>query len=306
MELARRNNGFRKVAKWIVGAVVVAGASSVNVLCDEVSEPQEAEVAKVNTESNLKKQDEEIREIMKDEFNEVIGRLPHDPAAVAIVNSRGKSFTNQDIYELIDHDIFLGFLSITLTEDQKQRVRERIVELNRQEMLDAISFFDQLLSELPAELAQEASKYSYLSELPEDLANAVKNYVKALNDRIEEQKSKIREEELQKVVDKMQKEGKQNMGKAGKMNGPMPPMNEPMPPMNGPMPPMNGPMPPMNGPMAPMNGPMAPMNGPMAPSEKDTQHNGIRDADITDGSMGKNPSENEDKKTKSKPWYKFW
>eukprot|EP00371_Babesia_bovis_P003045 XP_001611692.1 hypothetical protein [Babesia bovis T2Bo] len=35
------------------------------------------------------------------------------------------------------------------------------------------------------------------------------------------------------------------------------------------------------------------------------QHDGIKEPSRTDRSMGKNPSENEDKKPKSKPWYKF-
>ncbi|EDO08122.1 hypothetical protein BBOV_III005590 [Babesia bovis T2Bo] len=35
MELPRRNNGFRKVAKWIVGAAVVAGASHGIVMAQE-------------------------------------------------------------------------------------------------------------------------------------------------------------------------------------------------------------------------------------------------------------------------------
>nr|AVV63191.1 spherical body protein 2 truncated copy 11 [Babesia bovis] len=278
MEVARRNNGFRKVAKWIVGAVVVAGAASGNVLCDEVSEPQEAEVGEVNTESNVNGEDKAMSNIEDDDFDAVIGRLPHDPSAVAIVNSRGKSFTNQDIYGLINHDIRLGVLSIKLSEEEIPRVRERMVELRRKKLLDAISFFDQLLSELPAELAQEASKYSYLSELPEDLTNAVEDYVKALNDRIEAEQDKIREAEMEKMFEKMKEEGAQNMGGAVTTNGPMPPTNGPMPPTNGPMP----------------------------PSVQGTQDNGIRDANITDGSMGKNPSENEDTKPKSKPWYKFW
>nr|BAN65189.1 spherical body protein 2 truncated copy 5 [Babesia bovis] len=74
-------------------------------------------------------------------------------------------------------------------------------------------FFDQLLSELPADLAQEASKYSYLSEVPEDLANALEEYVKVLNDRIEEELDKIREAEMNEMLkemdEKMKKERKE-------------------------------------------------------------------------------------------------
>ncbi|EDO08145.1 Spherical Body Protein 2 truncated copy 4 (SBP2) [Babesia bovis T2Bo] len=207
MEVARRNNGFRKVAKWIVGAAVVAGAASGNVLCDEVSEPKNGEVDEVKSEVNVNEEDEELRKIIDDQFQEVIGRLPHDPSAVAIVNSRGKSFTNQDIYGLIDHDLYLGLVTRTLSEEEKPKIREGIVELRREKLLDAISFFDQLLSELPADLAQEASKYSYLSEVPEDLANALEDYVKALNDRIEEELDKIREAEMEKMLKEQQKQG---------------------------------------------------------------------------------------------------
>ncbi|EDO08215.1 Spherical Body Protein 2 truncated copy 11 (SBP2) [Babesia bovis T2Bo] len=271
MELARRNNGFRKVAKWIVGAVVVAGAASGNVICDEVSEPQEAEV---KSEINVNGEDKAMSNIEEDDFDAVIGRLPHDPSAVAILNSRGKSFTNQDIYGLIDHDIRLGVLPIKLSEEEIPRVRERIVELRRKKLLDAISYFDQLLSELPDELAQEASKYSYLSELPEDLANALEDYVKALNDRIEAEQDKIREAEMKEMFEKMKEEGAQNMGGAGTTNVSMP------------------------------------------PSGKGEHNNEVTEANKTDGSMDQNPSENnhlkgkapenEDKKPKSKPWYKFW
>ncbi|EDO08209.1 Spherical Body Protein 2 truncated copy 8 (SBP2) [Babesia bovis T2Bo] len=285
MELARRNNGFRKVAKWIAGALVVAGAASGNVLCDEVSEPQEAEV---KSEINVNGEDKAMSNIENDDFEAIIGRLPHDPAAVAIVNSRGKSFTNQDIYGLIDHDIRLGLLSITLTEEEIPSVREGIVELRRQKLLDAISFFDQLLSELPAELAQEASKYSYLSELPEDLASALDKYVKALNDRIEKEQDKIREAEMKKMVAKWRKQ----RGRVDEEDEEEDEDDQPI------------------------KSKISAKKTRRSQQEEEEEDEDDQPIKSKISAKDQNPSENnhlkgkapenEDKKPKSKPWYKFW
>nr|AVV63190.1 spherical body protein 2 truncated copy 9 [Babesia bovis] len=215
MEVARRNNGFRKVAKWIVGALVVASASSGIVQGGRPSKPKQAEANEVKSKINVIEEKKEMPKIGDDEFQAVIGRLPHDPAAVAVVNSRGKSFTNQDIYGLIDHNLYVGFMWKKIPDENKPEIRERIVELRRKNLLDEISYFDQLLSELPADLAQEASKYSYLSELPEDLADALEDYVKALNDRIEAEQDKIREKtnkELDEMRNKDLKEAPKEQG----------------------------------------------------------------------------------------------
>nr|BAN64879.1 spherical body protein 2 truncated copy 10 (SBP2) [Babesia bovis] len=77
MELARRNNGFRKVAKWIAGALVVAGAASGN----------------VDAESHLHG-----------------GKsIPSNaPEAVVFVSSLGREYTNKEIDNLVDRSGLKG------------------------------------------------------------------------------------------------------------------------------------------------------------------------------------------------------
>nr|AVV63189.1 spherical body protein 2 truncated copy 7 [Babesia bovis] len=187
MELARRNNGFRKVAKWIVGAVVVAGAASGNVLCDEVSEPQEAEVGEVNTEVNVS---EEINTEVKDskcadvkvahaditsknhgnESGKNVAAIAQDvkisrePEAVGFVSSLGKEYTNREIDNLIDRTGLTG----------KKGVIRHMLGVRRAELLREMRKFNRILESLPEEIAVKAGAYATYDKLPADLAEKVK------------------------------------------------------------------------------------------------------------------------------------
>nr|BAN65849.1 spherical body protein 2 truncated copy 12 (SBP2) [Babesia bovis] len=153
MAITARNNGFRKVAKWIVGAVVVAGATSANVAA----------------ESHL----------------QGAKKVPfYAPEAVVFVTSLGKEYTNQDIDNLVD----CTDLECTGSVWRHEITRRRAELLYRMEKFDKL--MQQLPSDLvtaammyhtfemlPEQLAKDITRYVFnanynnlIDELPEPLA----------------------------------------------------------------------------------------------------------------------------------------
>nr|BAN64971.1 spherical body protein 2 truncated copy 2 (SBP2) [Babesia bovis] len=190
MEVARRNNGFRKVAKWIVGAAVVAGAASGNVLCDEVSEPKNGEVDEVKSEVNVS---DEINTDVKDSKSDDVTvaleditfddpkegyrktvaavtekeRLLRAPDAVIFKNVIGKTYTNKEIDDLVDRTGLKGTKGVIQHE----------LGVRRAQLLREMEKFNSVLEVLPKEIAVEAGKYPTYDKLPAALAKEVKwNY----------------------------------------------------------------------------------------------------------------------------------
>ncbi|EDO08146.1 Spherical Body Protein 2 truncated copy 5 (SBP2) [Babesia bovis T2Bo] len=187
MEVARRNNGFRKVAKWIAGAIVVAGAASGNVLCDEVSEPQEAEVAEVKSEINV---NEEINTEVKDSKRADVNvaeaditfedpgkayrrkvaavteeeKLLQAPDAVIFRNVVGRQYTNKEIDDLVDRSGLKGTKGVIQHELGVRKIK----------LLREMGKFNTILESLPKEIAEEAGNYATYDRLPADLAEKVK------------------------------------------------------------------------------------------------------------------------------------
>nr|BAN65244.1 spherical body protein 2 truncated copy 12 (SBP2) [Babesia bovis] len=137
MAITARNNGFRKVAKWIVGAVVVAGATSANVAA----------------ESHL----------------QGAKKVPfYAPEAVVFVTSLGKEYTNQDIDNLVD----CTDLECTGSVWRHEITRRRAELLYRMEKFDKL--MQQLPSDLvtaammyhtfemlPEQLAKDITRYVF-------------------------------------------------------------------------------------------------------------------------------------------------
>nr|BAN65255.1 spherical body protein 2 truncated copy 5 [Babesia bovis] len=177
MEVARRNNGFRKVAKWIVGAAVVAGAASGNVLCNEVSEPQEAEVGEVKPEikdSNNAAKHVAYADITfedpKEGYRKTVAavtekeRLLQAPDAVIFRNVVGRQYTNRDIDDLVDRSGLTGSKSVVRHE----------LGFRRAQLLREMERFNTILESLPKEIAVEAGIFATYDKLPADLAKKVK------------------------------------------------------------------------------------------------------------------------------------
>ncbi|EDO08141.1 Spherical Body Protein 2 truncated copy 3 (SBP2) [Babesia bovis T2Bo] len=141
MEVARRNNGFRKVAKWIAGAIVVAGAATGGV-------------------------DGGLLSIFKNAAREE-DKLLHAPEAVGFVTSLGKKYTNKDIDDLVDRTGLKGTGGVT----------RHMLAVRRDELLREMNKFNSILEVLPEEIAVEAGKYATYDKLPAALAKEVKwNY----------------------------------------------------------------------------------------------------------------------------------
>ncbi|EDO08213.1 Spherical Body Protein 2 truncated copy 10 (SBP2) [Babesia bovis T2Bo] len=154
MELARRNNGFRKVAKWIAGALVVAGAASGN----------------VDAESHLHG-----------------GKsIPSNaPEAVVFVSSLGKEYTNKEIDNLVDRSGLKGSKGVIrhmLGVRRAELLREmrkfnRILESLPEDIAvkaGAYATYDKL----PADLAEKVkwshlntTTFGLLEKVPQNLAN---------------------------------------------------------------------------------------------------------------------------------------
>ncbi|EDO08126.1 Spherical Body Protein 2 truncated copy 2 (SBP2) [Babesia bovis T2Bo] len=180
MELPRRNNGFRKVAKWIVGAAVVAGAASGNVLCDEVSGPQEAEVNQVNLQINeSKRADGNVAQAditfddPKEAYRKKVAAVAEEekllqaPDAVIFKNVIGKTYTNKEIDDLVDRTGLKGTKGVIQHE----------LGVRRAQLLREMEKFNSVLEVLPKEIAVEAGKYPTYDKLPAALAKEVKwNY----------------------------------------------------------------------------------------------------------------------------------
>ncbi|GFE54407.1 spherical body protein 2 truncated copy 12, putative [Babesia ovis] len=85
-----RNNGFRKVAKWVLGVAAVAGVASGNVMAND-----------------------DVAVVDKFKF--------YSPNAVLYVTSRGKVYTNQDIENMVDRTGLRGRKSIVAHELVRRR-----------------------------------------------------------------------------------------------------------------------------------------------------------------------------------------
>nr|BAN66176.1 spherical body protein 2 truncated copy 6 (SBP2) [Babesia bovis] len=149
MEVARRNNGFRKVAKWIVGAAVVAGAATGGVDAGLLSFVKNAVLG--NKESTT-----------------------FDPDHIGFVSSTGKTYTNEDIAKLVDP---------TFVYDQYVESIENDASLDEdfQRRMDAKRYsmwlIDEIVQRLPEDLANEAAPYVSFDSMPEDLAARVNQQV---------------------------------------------------------------------------------------------------------------------------------
>ncbi|GFE55377.1 spherical body protein 2 truncated copy 12, putative [Babesia ovis] len=171
---SQRNNGFRKLGKWIIGFVIIAGTVVNGVLCTEngnslveandakepsatvpsttTATPTDAEPTTSNPEAPLGTGDDAKPE-----------------TADSVISGR-KIYTDEDIEELIDHNVELKWY-------EKMFGGEVIIEdaLNqrRKDMRRRIDYFDKVLGNIPADLAQRVAKYPTLDHLPEDLRDEV-------------------------------------------------------------------------------------------------------------------------------------
>ncbi|EDO06029.1 putative integral membrane protein [Babesia bovis T2Bo] len=197
MAVTARNNGFRKVAKWIVGAVVVASASHGIVMAQEetpkiaeVPEQKETktEVTEVPEEkdSNAAKGKQKKRhepifagEVQLQRIKDEMEREEpvYDPDDVAVVTSTGITYKNQDIDDLIDKKVYISALTRWFHPKSVPHIEKCELNRRRKEMRLAIRELDELLNQLPEEVAKVAKDYPTIYHMPSKLAAQIQKYL---------------------------------------------------------------------------------------------------------------------------------
>ncbi|GFE54405.1 spherical body protein 2 truncated copy 12, putative [Babesia ovis] len=158
-----RNNGFRKVAKWVLGVAAVAGVASGNVLANEAAETPEPTAV-------------EQPSVVEQPAAEPVSE---NPPAADVTEKESPSKEPMDkqtpAAEVSDKKSRGLFSRSKSTKDKKEKDTKKSVSGSTYTS-ERRNLYNQILQSLPQDLATEAGKYTDFDELPKDLAEKVKYY----------------------------------------------------------------------------------------------------------------------------------